>query len=478
MLSYPMLRALGPEFLMGAVVFLMLFLSNTLRLPSKLKTVPVIILTAAGVSMVLLRWNQPSIVLSDFYIDDKYTFFFKLSAFAWFFLSYLVLGIKNEEIEPRNPIVYLSAGSTALMLMAGSLNLIFSILSAALFIVCAVLTILPAFPGRTPAVTRYLQIQFFIFSFIVLGAGLPVFSGSSLNIRKINDFLLNGTVYSEPLFYLGFFMVFSGLLAAFSILPFHGALRDLTDLIPVSRLLIILTGSAAAVIALLGRWFYLISFFEQPVVPGILNVFLVTFLSIAVLSIFVQKTLNRKIFHFVSAHALLILLGVSMVDRTQMLETLVSGFQLVYLQVIAFLFAGLGLAIYASNCISDDPGTERRSTVHSAILHPSIYILSLAGIPLTLGFLTKFNLATSLIIRAHYIEAAVLIVNYLLLFICAVIILANLRQKFHPVHFDRFITGHPFIWVLMIIISAFLLAAGCFPTPLLELLSRLSNPVV
>jgi NADH-quinone oxidoreductase subunit N len=246
--------------------------------------------------------------------------------------------------------------------------------------------------------------------YIIYGAvssGLMIYGISILygltghtNIFKINEFLVSHPVDGVTLL-LAALLIMAGFGYKIGAVPFHFWSPDVYEGAPTPVTAFLSVGSKAAGFAMLIRFF-------RVTVPtgtgeGIIGVDWVTMLSVfALVSMILgnvvaiwQSSVKRMLAYSSVAHAGYLLLGVLVADDL--------GTQAVMFYLVAYTVMNVGaffVAVLISNKIGSDDvndykGLGRRMPLAAAAL--TIFLVSLTGLPPTVGFVGKYMIFASLL---------------------------------------------------------------------------------
>jgi NADH-quinone oxidoreductase subunit N len=236
----------------------------------------------------------------------------------------------------------------------------------------------------------------FLFGFALLYAGL-----GSLEYATIGSRLTGGTAAQSPILLAAAAMIITGLGFKLSIVPFHMWTPDVYEGAPAPIAGFMAAVSKGAIFAALLRWWTVSGLYE---LPGLLSVVaLVAGASMLVGNLLAlrQDNVKRLLAYSSIAHMgyLLIVLVACGLGPGAALATEAAAYYLVAYTVTTLgAFTLLGLLSRSSgerelDRIDDLDGLFWRQPVLSLLF--TVSLLSLAGIPLTAGFIGKFYLFTT-----------------------------------------------------------------------------------
>lgn len=261
---------------------------------------------------------------------------------------------------------------------------------------------------------KYFLLGAFSSAFLLFGMAFLYGSSGSLDFGGIAAALGSGLFnLGEPALLLGFFLFLVGLFFKLSLIPFHFWAPDVYQgaPTPVTALMAVGGKTAAAGAAirvflsvftasslLAGKWMLLF------VAIGLITIFVGSMIAIT------QRHIKRLLAYSSIVHAGFIALGIGSLAvaslRAQMLPA-------VLFYLAAYLFMNVGAFSVASvveqpenhdESLRSYSGLGTASPYLGALF--SLFLLSLAGIPLTVGFLGKFYVFSALVKGGFYWTAA------------------------------------------------------------------------
>jgi NADH-quinone oxidoreductase subunit N len=255
------------------------------------------------------------------------------------------------------------------------------------------------------AALKYLLLGGFSSGFLAFGFSMLYGLSGSTNLRDIAAAISQRSI-SDPLTFLALATTTVGLLFKISAAPFHMWAPDAYEGAPTSVTAYLSVGSKAASFAILLRIFLEpLSSTRQVWLPLLIAVSLVS-LTIGNLAAISQTNIKRLLAYSGISHAGYMLLGLVAGN-----ETGIEGIA-VYLLVYTFMNLGALLVIVAmrradilGEDIDDVAGLMHRHPAYAIAM--VIFLLSLAGIPPTAGFLGKYYIFLSLIETGHYVLAVI-----------------------------------------------------------------------
>jgi NADH-quinone oxidoreductase subunit N len=255
------------------------------------------------------------------------------------------------------------------------------------------------------AAIKYLLLGSFSSGFLAYGFSILYGLSGSTKLDEIGTALaMRGG--SDPVVLLALATTSVGLLFKISAVPFHMWAPDAYEGAPTSITAYLAVGSKAASFAFLLRMFMGPLLTSRDVWEPILAVVAVASMTVGNLAAITQSNVKRLLAYSSISHAGYILLGLIAGNPT--------GIQgaLVYILVYAFMTLGAFLVVVAlrrkdllGDNLDDMAGLVHKSPGYAFLM--LIFLLSLAGIPPTAGFIGKYYIFLSLIQTGHYVLAVI-----------------------------------------------------------------------
>ncbi|HAH25635.1 MAG TPA: NADH-quinone oxidoreductase subunit N [Prolixibacteraceae bacterium] len=313
---------------------------------------------------------------------------------------------------------------------------------------------------------KYLVLASVSSAFLLFGMGLIYTDTGSLEFSKI-AVLLSSTNYSDPLLLIGFGMMLVGLGFKLALVPFHTWTPDIYQGAPVPVATFIATVSKGAVMAVFLRFFYTIRGYD-------IYYFIEIITLIALVSMFVGNLLAIR-----QQNVKRILAYSSISNMGYLLVTLLvggeNGIPAAIFYIIAYIFTTLGafgvIALLSTRehnaeMLEDYKGLFWKRPWIAFVF--TLSMLSLAGIPLTAGFMSKFYIVFAGIDSKLWLLVVSLILNsvisiYYYLRVVSTMFSTPNEQKFPAITFTgQFVLG-------LIVIGIF--GLGIFPQWIFQLIS-------
>ena len=363
---------------------------------------------------LMSQWNAPArTILQGMFIVDRFSIFFQ-----WLFL--IIAGVsafismefnERESIERGEYYALLLFACSGMSLMAASVDLILTFLGLEIL---SIATYVLAGFKRTDARSNESSLKYFLlgsFATAILLYGIALIYGGtgSTNYQTIRDLsLLQGSIQATTLIGMGLVLVGFGFKVA--LVPFHSWVPDVYEGAPTPVTAFMAVGPKAAGFAALMR--ILVQAFPFLVQDWSSILWLLAILTMTLGNVVavLQTNVKRMLAYSAIAHAGYILIGI--VANSQ------SGFSAVLFYLVIYTVMNLlAFSIVLSFSrrgdmhvnLNDYAGLARKAPFAAAML--GLALISLAGIPLTGGFMGKFYLFSAAIQKGFVGLAIVGVLN-------------------------------------------------------------------
>jgi NADH-quinone oxidoreductase subunit N len=438
------------------------------------------ILTVAGLAAAVLAvvpaWSDAPRQVTQLLILDRYALYILglvlLAAIAVAGMSYSYLELRSshpEEFYLLLMLATLGAGILAASIHFASFFLGLEVLSISLYALAAYLRENDA---STEAGIKYLILAALSSAFILFGMALVYAKTGSLSFGQLAG--------SEPnadrqglIFLSGVVMILSGLGFKLAVVPFHLWTPDVYEGAPAPATAFIATVSKGGVFALFLRLF---TSFDT---SGTSLVLILTMISAASMFAGNLLALRQENVKRILAYSSIAHLGYLLVTilATGPLRIQASSFYLAaYFVTTLGAFGVVSLLSTRerdADSIDDYRGLGWRRPFLGAVF--TAMLLSLAGIPLTAGFVAKFYIAAAGVGSALWFLVFVLVMNSVIgLYYYLRIVIAVYSQ---PQEGDQSLQPPAAIgnWVVAML-ALVLVWLGVYPGPLMAVLERLTGP--
>ena len=437
---------------------------------------------ALVIAFISLFWsaaNTPTQVTSLIVID-KFALFlmglFFLSAIVVAILGYNYLKLFSEE----RSIFYIAL----LLAVLGSCVLVSSSHFVALFLGLEILTVslyimiayLRQAEFALESGMKYLILAGASSAFLLLGIALIYAETGSMNFREIATFAAGANSLRGFYILTGISLFLVGIGFKLAVVPFHMWTPDVYEGAPAPVTAFIATISKGAVFGVLLRFFLMVGGQNYPSVMLVISVIAVASMFLGNLLALLQNNIKRILAYSSISH-----LG-------YMLVALVAGGNLAVRAVLYYLviyFATTLAAFGIISLLSDKDGEKMAISDYRGLFwrQPRLAVaftatlLSLAGIPLTAGFVGKFFIFMAGINSSLYALIIILVINSAIGLFYYLRILTALYAR--PENQEAPIPINPQLspggGITLTILTIAILYFGVFPAPLLRLISSIVN---
>lgn len=404
-------HAILPELITSTVaIIIMLIDAFSRRLERKLAGVISLIGIAAAAGAVISLWGRNGETsFNRMIVTDDFRLFFAIIFLVVAFLIVLISmrWVKEENLPTGEYFALLMFATTGMLFMSAANDLVMiflglEITSISTYVLCGY--------RKTDLRSNESAVKYFIlgsFSTAFLLYGIAFVYGATYvegatpaattNLQDIADRISRGQLFSEPMLFAGAAMMLVGFGFKVATAPFHIWSPDVYEGAPTPVTAFLSTGSKAAAFAAFIRVF-LFTFAAtsvgmstgvmaslQSAITDALVVMAILTMTIGNLVAIVQTNVKRMLAYSSIAHA-----GYALVGMVAMDWKSVAFYLLSYVVINIGAFAVIEVIARRGDRqteISDYAGIGFKSLGLATAL--SLFLLSLAGIPLTAGFMAK-----------------------------------------------------------------------------------------
>jgi NADH-quinone oxidoreductase subunit N len=373
-----------------------------------------VLATAIAAYSLQFQWSDhPRILLSGMIIIDNFSIFFQ-----WLFLIIAavsaVLSMRFNERESINRGEYyalLLFACSGMSLMAASGDLILTFLGIEILSIATY--ILAGFKRNdlrsNESSLKYFLLGSFATAILLYGIALIYGGTGSTNYQAIREALfLQQRVQSTTLIGLGLLLVGFGFKVA--LVPFHSWAPDVYEGAPTPVTAFMAVGPKAAGFAALLRILTQVFPSLAPDWSSILWLLSILTMTLGNVVAVLQTNVKRMLAYSAIAHAGYILVGIVANNRMGLSAVL---FYVVIYTVMNLVAFGVILSLSRKGDmrvqLDDYAGLGRKAPFAAAAL--SLALISLAGIPLTGGFIGKFYLFSAAIQKGYVGLAVIAVLN-------------------------------------------------------------------
>ncbi|UWS34628.1 NADH-quinone oxidoreductase subunit NuoN [Erwinia pyrifoliae] len=312
-------------------------------------------------------------------------------------------------------------------------------------------------------------------SFLLFGMALVYAHAGSLGFKELGNSLNDGLIH-QPLLLAGLGLMIVGIGFKLSLVPFHLWTPDVYQGAPAPVSTFLATASKIAIFGVLMRLFMYAPMANSEGVRTVLGIIAVASMLFGNLMAISQSNIKRLLGYSSIAHLGYLLVALIAVQSHQLsLET-------VGVYLAGYLFSSLGAFGVVSLMSSPYRGPDAESLYsyrglfwHRPILAAvmTVMMLSLAGIPMTLGFIGKFYvIALGVSAQLWWLTGAVVLGSaiglyyYLRMTVSLYLSPPELMQRDSPANW-AFTAGG----VVVLISAILVLVLGIYPQPLISLVN-------
>jgi NADH-quinone oxidoreductase subunit N len=377
-------------------------------------------LILAAISTLMLRSANTPTIFAGALIFDKMATFANLGiivvAGLTLFLSVSGVNTKNNSFAEHTFLVLLSAVGMLTLTSAGDLIVAFiglEIMSIALYVLIGI--------GHEQRFSKEAALKYFIlgsFASAIFLYGIAFIYGTA-NTTHLAPLASQAVMLAETsrLFVAGIILLFVGVGFKVSLFPFHAWTPDVYQGAPTSVSGFMATGVKLVMFTFLLRLAVLHIFKTDPAFISILQVVAVLTMTIGNITAIVQENIKRVIAYSSIAHAGYILVAIIVASTSNSPDAATAA--LFYLMAYSVMNLGAFAIVNifekeerGNLSITDYAGLGFKYPFLGAAL--SIFMLSLAGIPPTAGFLGKFFIFAAAV-KENYMGLAIFgVINSLL----------------------------------------------------------------
>src|SRR5271155_5481197 len=365
-----------------------------------------------------------ALLFNGMIVVDSFAFFFRLLIILATIVA-VWMSIGSDEVkrcEQGEYYAVLMAGALGMLLMAEADNLLMAYLSLELVSLTSyVLTGFLKHNRRSQeAALKYLIYGGVASGTMIYGMSWIFGIAGSLDFVAINHALMTGTAASNLAIFIALVLILAGMGYKVASVPFHMWAPDVYTGAPIPITTFLAIGSKAAGFALLTRFFFpAISHLAtggnwQALAgvdwPRLLLVVCIITMSLGNLAALQQTNMKRLLAYSSIAQACYALMGFVVLSN--------DGIQAMLFYLVAYYLMDAG-AFLVVMIVANQTGQEEveayRGLAWRGGLVPAlaltIFLFSLTGIPLTIGFIGKFYIFAAVIHGQFYILALIGILN-------------------------------------------------------------------
>lgn len=367
-----------------------------------------------SLAFVVTSWNTNQTYYGMMQMDNFALAFAGLAIIGTFFIFLLTqnyFATNSENIAEYFTLMLFALTGIVIMVSYKNMSMLFigvEIMSVALYILAGIRK--NNFASNEAAL-KYFLMGAFSTGFLLFGITLIYGATASFDLDAINKYLVENPQQISPLFYPGVILLLVGLCFKIGAAPFHFWTPDVYEGAPtwVTTFMstVVKTAGFAAILRLFSDTFAPLHDFWLP--PLMVIVCLTLFIG-NVTALF-QKNFKRMLAYSSISHAGYLLFSLVSLTASSMNNVLVYAAAYTFASIIAF-----GVLILVKQKTGNDNfesfnGLGKRNPFAAFAL--TVAMLSLAGIPLTAGFIGKYLMFLNVMHDYHFYLVAFAILNAL-----------------------------------------------------------------
>jgi NADH-quinone oxidoreductase subunit N len=428
-------RLISPELLLALSAFLMLGLS-TLRDTGRKEWAPLLALLACALTLgaVLayplrfgldaLRVPAVTTGFNGMFILDSYSIFFKvlflLSALLTIMMSSRYLSLERAQSGEYYTLVLFAVVGMMFMASAGDFISLFVALETMALSFYVLVGFLKTNRKSNEGALKYFLLGSFSSGILLYGISLVYGTTGTTNFRLIGMSRSMGALEPDlaPIFLLGVTLITVGLGFKIAAVPFHMWAPDAYEGAPTPVTAFLATASKAAAFVVLVRVFATAFPRLGTQWTLLLTVLAVASMTLGNVAAILQDNIKRMLAYSSIAHAGYALLGLIAVGIGSSKGTQEWGLQAVLLYMLVYAFTTLGafaliVMLRSEHVVGDRvvdfAGLSKRAPMSAFAM--LVFMLSLAGIPATAGFIGKWYLFGAAVAADYTWLAVVAVLN-------------------------------------------------------------------
>ncbi len=312
---------------------------------------------------------------------------------------------------------------------------------------------------------KYFLMGAFSTGFLLFGVTLIYGATGSFDIEFIQSYLVNNVASISPLFYPGVILIMIGLSFKVGAAPFHFWTPDVYEgspsLITAFMSTVVKTAGFAAFLRLFAGAFAPLHDFWMPA----MMVMVILTLCIGNITALYQKNFKRMLAYSSISHAGYLLFSLVVLNPESANNVLIYASAYTFASIIAFAVLILVKQKTGSDNLESFNGLARKNPLTAIAL--TIAMLSLAGIPLTAGFVGKYLMFLNVMKSYQIVLVVIAIANALVGFYYyfKVIVAMWFREG------DELSLETPMQYKVVLLLSVIItLFLGIYPTVILNLI--------
>ncbi|RZL34058.1 MAG: NADH-quinone oxidoreductase subunit N, partial [Pedobacter sp.] len=336
-------------------------------------------------------WNNNSVYFGMMQMDNFALAFSSITIIGTLFIFLLTqnyFAANSDNVAEYFTLILFALTGMVIMVSYQNMAMLFvglEIMSVSLYILAGIRKLNFA---SNEASLKYFLMGAFSTGFLLFGITLIYGATGSFDITTIQNHLVNNVKSVSPLFYPGIILIMIGLCFKVGAAPFHFWTPDVYEgspsLITAFMSTVVKTAGFAAFLRLFAGAFEPLHDFWTPA----LMVIVVITLCVGNITALYQKNFKRMLAYSSISHAGYLLFSLVVLTANSASNVLVYAAAYTFASIIAFAILILVKQKTGSDSIESFNGLGKRNPLAAFAL--TVAMLSLAGIPLTAGFIGKY----------------------------------------------------------------------------------------
>jgi NADH-quinone oxidoreductase subunit N len=421
-----------------------------------------------GLAFTFTSWNSGTAYYGMMEMDNFALAFSALTILGTIFIFLLTQNYfskNSENVAEYYTLILFALSGIIIMVSYTNMSMLFigiEIMSVALYILAGIRKNNFA---SNEASLKYFLMGAFSTGFLLFGITLVYGATGSFDLKTINQYLIGNYQTISPLFYPGVILMMIGLCFKIGAAPFHFWTPDVYEgspsLITAFMSTVVKTAGFAAFLRLFAGTFAPLHDFWM---PSLLAIVCLTLFIGNVTALF-QKNFKRMLAYSSISHAGYLLFSLITLTASSANNVLVYAAAYTFASIIAFAVLILVKQKTGNDNFDNFNGLAKRNPLAAFVL--TVAMLSLAGIPLTAGFIGKYLMFLNVMKDYQIYLVAFAILNALVGFYYYLRVIVAMYFK----EGTEIVLETPFqykvVLVLSLVITVFL---GIYPSVLLNLI--------
>lgn len=421
-----------------------------------------------ALAFAVTSWNSDTVYFGMMEMDNFALAFSSLTILGTIFIFLLTQNYfskDSENIAEYYTLILFALSGMIIMVSYTNMSMLFigiEIMSVALYILAGIRKTNFA---SNEASLKYFLMGAFSTGFLLFGITLIYGATGSFNLHTINQYLVGNYKEVSPLFYPGLILIMIGLCFKIGAAPFHFWTPDVYEgspsLITGFMSTVVKTAGFAAFLRLFAGTFAPLHDFWMPPLMAIVCITLF----IGNVTALFQKNFKRMLAYSSISHAGYLLFSLVTLTANSANNVLVYAAAYTFASIIAFAVLILVKQKTGGDSFESFNGLGKKNPL--AALALTIAMLSLAGIPLTAGFIGKYLMFLNVMTQYQIYLVAFAILNALVGFYYYLRVIVAMYFKEGPEVELETPLQYKVVLVLSVIITVFL---GVYPAVILNLI--------